>query len=185
MNFSKIQFDISVTNKNSPRDGLLDIVVLKAENAFGLLPALFARAIDHEGNFKDSPETIETFQAREVVVEADPPMQIQYDGEIAKATTPLQRVSSPAPRASSCRKSASSCSAPRATRNLPPDRQGGLGERGRRANWKPPPYRPHASIGRVNALCSPQPRDTLPAPLWAAPPSERAGTTRRSHSLYF
>ena len=61
VNFSKIQFDISVTNKNSPRDGLLDIVVLKAENAFGLLPALFARAINHEGNFKDSPETIETF----------------------------------------------------------------------------------------------------------------------------
>ena len=89
VNFSKIQFDISVTNKNSPRDGLLDIVVLKAENAFGLLPALFARAIDHEGNFKDSPETIETFQAREVVVEADPPMQIQYDGEVAKATTPF------------------------------------------------------------------------------------------------
>ena len=89
VNFSKIQFDISVTNKNSPRDGLLDIVVLKAENAFGLLPALFARAIDHEGNFKDSPETIETFQAREVIVEADPPMQIQYDGEVAKATTPF------------------------------------------------------------------------------------------------
>ena len=77
VNFSKIQFDISVTNKNSPRDGMLDIVVLKAGNAFGLLPALFARAIDHEGNFKDSPETIETFQAREVVVEADPPMQIR------------------------------------------------------------------------------------------------------------
>ena len=68
---------------------MLDIVVLKAENAFGLLPALFARAIDHEGNFKDSPETIEAFQAREVVVEADPPMQIQYDGEVAKATTPF------------------------------------------------------------------------------------------------
>ena len=89
MNFSKIQFDISVTNKNSPRDGLLDIVVLKAENAFGLLPALFARAIDHEGNFKDSPETIETFQAKEVVVEADPPMQIQYDGEVATGSTPF------------------------------------------------------------------------------------------------
>lgn len=88
VNFSKIQFDISVTNKNNPRDGLLDVVVLKAENAFGLVPALLARAIDHD-NFKDSPETIETFQAREVVVEADPPMQIQYDGEVAKATTPF------------------------------------------------------------------------------------------------
>lgn len=88
VNFSKIQFDISVTNKNNPRDGLLDVVVLKAENAFGLVPALLARAIDHD-NFKDSPETIETFQAKEVHVEADPPMQIQYDGEVAPATTPF------------------------------------------------------------------------------------------------
>ena len=126
VNFSKIQFDISVTNKNSPRDGLLDIVVLKAGNAFGLLPALFARAIDHEGNFKDSPETIETFQAREVVVEADPPMQIQYDGEVAKATTPfaarilLRRVGR-VRRAVRRRGRRETC---------PLDRQGGLGERG-------------------------------------------------------
>lgn len=140
MNFSKIQFDISVTNKNSPRDGMLDIVVLKAENAFGLLPALFARAIDHEGNFKDSPETIETFQAREVVVEADPPMQIQYDGEVAKATTPFAARILPSAARSSCRKSASSCSAPRATRNLPPGPTGRLRRKRRRANWKPPPY---------------------------------------------
>ena len=88
VNFSKIQFDISVTNKNNPRDGLLDVVVLKAANAFGLIPALLARAIDHD-NFKDSPDTIETFQARSVSILADPPMEIQFDGEVTGATTPL------------------------------------------------------------------------------------------------
>ena len=88
VNFSKIQFDISVTNKNNPRDGLLDVVVLKAANAFGLIPALLARAIDHD-NFKDSPDTIETFQARNVVIQADPPMEIQFDGEVTGVTTPL------------------------------------------------------------------------------------------------
>ena len=140
VNFSKIQFDISVTNKNSPRDGLLDIVVLKAENAFGLLPALFARAIDHEGNFKDSPETIETFQAREVIVEADHRCRFNTTARSQRRRRPSQHVSSPAPRASSCRKSASSCSAPRATRNLPPGPTGRLRRKRRRANWKPPPY---------------------------------------------
>ena len=88
VNFSKIQFDISVTNKNNPRDGLLDVVVLKAANAFGLIPALLARAIDHD-NFKDSPDTIETFQARSVAIQADPPMEIQFDGEVTGTTTPL------------------------------------------------------------------------------------------------
>ena len=88
VNFSKIQFDISVTNKNNPRDGLLDVVVLKAANAFGLIPALLARAIDHD-NFKDSPDTIETFQAKNVTIQADPPMEIQFDGEVTGATTPL------------------------------------------------------------------------------------------------
>ena len=88
VNFSKIQFDISVTNKNNPRDGLLDDVVLKAANAFGLIPALLARAIDHD-NFKDSPDTIETFQAKNVTIQADPPMEIQFDGEVTGATTPL------------------------------------------------------------------------------------------------
>lgn len=129
VNFSKIQFDISVTNKNSPRDGLLDIVVLKAENAFGLLPALFARAIDHEGNFKDSPETIETFQAREVVVEADPPMQIQYDGEVAKATTPFAaRILPSAARFVVSEECVELFGAEGDAKLAPLDRQGGLGE---------------------------------------------------------
>lgn len=88
VNFSKIQFDISVTNKNNPRDGMLDVVVLKAANAFGLIPALLARAIDHD-NFKDSPDTIETFRAKSVSITADPPMEIQYDGEVTGATTPF------------------------------------------------------------------------------------------------
>ncbi|MFR9168619.1 MAG: diacylglycerol/lipid kinase family protein, partial [Gordonibacter urolithinfaciens] len=40
VNFSKIQFDITVTHDNEPRDGVYDVVVLKAQNAFELIPAL-------------------------------------------------------------------------------------------------------------------------------------------------
>lgn len=42
VNFSKIQFDITVTHDNKPRDGEFDVVVLKAKTAFDLIPAAIA-----------------------------------------------------------------------------------------------------------------------------------------------
>ena len=39
-NFSKMQFEVMVSDENLPRDGKLDVVVLKTENAFQLLPNL-------------------------------------------------------------------------------------------------------------------------------------------------
>ena len=46
-NFSKIQFDLQVADENLPRDGKLDVVVLKTENAIQLLPTLMAKVFDH------------------------------------------------------------------------------------------------------------------------------------------
>ena len=43
-NFSKIQFDLQVADENLPRDGKLDVVVLKTENAIQLLPTLMDRS---------------------------------------------------------------------------------------------------------------------------------------------
>ena len=89
VNFSKLQFDISVTHGNTPRDGALDVVILKAENAFGLIPDLFAGLFDREGDFPARSDSLEVHRAREVVVEAAPPLQVQYDGEVPGLTTPL------------------------------------------------------------------------------------------------
>lgn len=89
VNFSKIQFDITVTHKNEPRDGAFDVVVLKAQNAFELIPALLAGLLDRGGEFPDRTDSLEIHRARKVRVEADPPMEVQYDGEAPNLTTPF------------------------------------------------------------------------------------------------
>lgn len=89
INFSKIQFDISVTHENQPRDGMLDIAVLKTENAFGLIPVLGAAMLDRSGGFPDRGDALELFQGKSVSIVADPPMNVQFDGEIANVTTPV------------------------------------------------------------------------------------------------
>ena len=58
------------------------MVILKAENAFGLIPALFAGLLDRDGDFPDRTDSLEFHRARHVYVEADPPMHVQYDGEV-------------------------------------------------------------------------------------------------------
>ena len=73
VNFSKIQFDISVTHKNQPRDGVLDVVVLRAGNAFELIPAVLAGLLDRGGDFPDRTDSLEIHQARQVRVERRPP----------------------------------------------------------------------------------------------------------------
>lgn len=89
VNFSKIQFDIAVTHGNEPRDGEFDVVVLKAKTAFELIPAVFAGLLDRGGEFPDRTGALEIHRARTVRVEADPPMEVQYDGEATRLTTPF------------------------------------------------------------------------------------------------
>ncbi len=57
VNFSKIQFDLSVVHENQPRDGAFDVVVLNTKDAFGLLPALMACILDRSGEFPSSCPT--------------------------------------------------------------------------------------------------------------------------------
>lgn len=89
VNFSKIQFDITVTHENAPRDGVFDVVILKAQNAFELIPAVVAGLLDRGGDFPDRTDSLELHRARRVHVEADPPMEVQYDGEVTPFTTPF------------------------------------------------------------------------------------------------
>lgn len=90
VNFSRIQFDISVTHNNTPRDGEFDVVILKAQTAFDLIPALFAGILDRGGEFPGRTDALEIHQAREVVIQADPPMEVQYDGEATGIMTPFR-----------------------------------------------------------------------------------------------
>lgn len=89
VNFSKIQFDISVTHCNQPRDGVLDVVVLKAKNAVELLPAVFAALLDRDGHYPGRSDALEIYSGKEIRIDANPAFEVQYDGEAGGLVTPL------------------------------------------------------------------------------------------------
>lgn len=90
VNFPRIQFEIPLTHGTDARDGSFDIAILKAENAFGLIPALIAGILDRDGNNPDRTESVEIVSGRVVEAYADPPLQIQYDGEVPGFMTPFR-----------------------------------------------------------------------------------------------
>ncbi len=90
VNFSRIQFEIPITHGTDARDGAFDIAILKAENAFGLIPAFIAGILDRDGGMPGRTDSVETLRGRYVEAYADPPLQIQYDGEVPGYTTPFK-----------------------------------------------------------------------------------------------
>lgn len=90
VNFAKIQFDLAVTHENLPRDGELGVVVLKGKSAFDLIPALISTVLDRDGMHPDRTDSLEIYTAREMSVIADPPMEVQFDGETTGLTTPFR-----------------------------------------------------------------------------------------------
>lgn len=89
VNFPRIQFDIPLTHGTDARDGSLDIAILKAENAFGLIPAFVDGILDRDGVHPKRADSVEIHRGRDIQVYCDPPMQIQYDGELPNLTTPF------------------------------------------------------------------------------------------------
>ncbi len=89
INHSKIQLDIPLAHNTDPRDGLLDIAILKSENAFGLLPALGAAFLDRSGDFPGRSPSVEVHRSRSVAIESQPKLPVEYDGEPLSCTTPL------------------------------------------------------------------------------------------------
>lgn len=89
VNFSKIQFDISLVHENKPRDGLFDVIIMHTKDAFGLIPALLTAILDRSGDFPARTDAFEIHQGAEVFVKADPPLPVQYDGDLIDRTTPF------------------------------------------------------------------------------------------------
>ncbi len=90
VNFPRIQFEIPITHGTDARDGSFDVAILKAENAFGLIPALIEGILDRDGNRPGRSDSVEIHKGRSVEVIADPPFYIQYDGEVPGLQTPFK-----------------------------------------------------------------------------------------------
>ncbi len=90
INFAQIYPDISITHGNDAQDGLFEVVVVKKQHTLELLPALFAAFLDSVGNFPDRADAFELRRSAHVVIESDPALALQFDGETPQATTPFE-----------------------------------------------------------------------------------------------
>ena len=63
--------------------------MLKTQNAFELIPAVLASWRDREGTYPSRTDSLEIISGSTVRVECDPPMNIQYDGEVPGLKTPF------------------------------------------------------------------------------------------------
>ena len=72
--------------ESSPRDGLLDVAIIKKSNATQLIPAFLGSIL---GQGINDP-AIEVHHVRSLSVDCDPPLPMQFDGEVIQnATTPF------------------------------------------------------------------------------------------------
>lgn len=89
VNFGTLPYDIDLISGSDPRDGLFDIVVIHTSSTVELLPTIISALLDKNGSFPYRPQ-LEVFRARSITVECDPPLIMQYDGEVIEnATTPF------------------------------------------------------------------------------------------------
>lgn len=89
INFGRIQFDLAITHHWDPRDGMLDVVVVRSRNVAELIPSVLAAMVDRVGEYESRGPGIEVYRAREVEISAYPQMRMQYDGEVVDALTPF------------------------------------------------------------------------------------------------
>lgn len=87
-NFGRLQFDIEVARGANPRDGILDIAVLRSKNIAELVPTVAASIFDRTGD-RDAIPGIDVYSASVVTVRAEPALRMQYDGEVVDAYTPF------------------------------------------------------------------------------------------------
>jgi diacylglycerol kinase family enzyme len=85
VNFGRLQFDLPVATGADPRDGLFQVAVIRTRNIAGLFPALMAGLAG-----SDDIPGIDVYPAARVSVRADPPLPIQYDGEVVEVLTPFE-----------------------------------------------------------------------------------------------
>ncbi len=89
VNFGRIQFELAMTPEWDPRDGRLDVVVLRTKYVAGLIPAVFAAMLDRVGHYPDRSASVDIYSARELELSAYPPLRMQADGDALDALSPF------------------------------------------------------------------------------------------------
>lgn len=90
MNVARLQFDLALTHASDPADGRFEVVVVRTKNVPGLIPTVWGAFLDRFVANPDHTAGLEVHSAQEVLIEAEPDLALQYDGEVLSATTPLR-----------------------------------------------------------------------------------------------
>ncbi|MDP2401849.1 MAG: diacylglycerol kinase, partial [Actinomycetota bacterium] len=78
-------------HESDPSDGRFEIVVLRTRNAIELLPAVWAAIVDRmTGQHAGRSAGVETHVASSVRVQMEPPLPMQFDGEILPASASFE-----------------------------------------------------------------------------------------------
>ena len=89
MNVARVQFDLALTQASDPCDGLFEVVIVRTRNVPGLIPTVWGAFLDRFVQNPDHTAGLEVHSGREILLEAEPALALQYDGEVLPATTPL------------------------------------------------------------------------------------------------
>lgn len=90
VNFARLQFDLPVAPNSDPRDGRLEVAVMRTKHVAGLLPVLAAAVLDRVGDHPDRSPNLDVYSAASVEVSADPQLRLQADGDTLDVLTPFK-----------------------------------------------------------------------------------------------
>lgn len=89
MNVSRIHFDLALTHTSDPSDGTFEVVIVRTRHVPGLIPTVWEAFLDRFVQEPDEVAGLEVHAGRDIVIEAEPALALQYDGEVVAASTPL------------------------------------------------------------------------------------------------
>ncbi len=91
VNHGRMQLGIELAPDADASDGLLDVLVLRAQSLAGLIPAVVGSLLERFGLRGPSLDgCLELYQAKRVRVSSDPPLPVQFDGETIDHMTPFE-----------------------------------------------------------------------------------------------
>jgi len=90
-NLARLQFDLAITHESNPADGKFEVVVLRTRNAIELLPAVWTAIVDRTTGLRPAKTAgIDVHSASNIRISANPPLPVQFDGEITSGQTPFE-----------------------------------------------------------------------------------------------
>jgi diacylglycerol kinase (ATP) len=89
-NLGMINFRMPIADGIDPADGKFNVIVLNGNSSLSLIPNIIDSVKEYLGVGKPAfHENLEIYTCKNITIESDPPLPIQYDGELLEINTPF------------------------------------------------------------------------------------------------